>query len=404
MILKDYRQFGGVHWESAAIQHLCAYHDVTAPHTGKPPSEALCFGVAGGIGIGYSFCPSVPGHNTGSGVSIVGRHKMYSTAGVFVRDAFDRLGLRTDVRETGGLKAADKNLTESLEAGKPVIVWCGPLRETFRHDWTCVLWVYLTVVYGVDPDNDVALLADCAPTPLEISLGDLAERRNRVCSLKNRSLTLESPKPIAAAQLKSAVRAGLKACADELLKPRMKTFGFPGLIDWSKMLVAEKNKKGWPVVFKGGRLYQALRDVFDSIETSGTGGGAYRLLFADFLDEAGKILGSKALGGLAGRYRVLAGLWTDLAEAALPDRVKPFKQTKALLRKRNELFLSKGVKAAAQMRKGTDELIAIEKSCVAKFPLGDKERAELLQSLAPRVVELHDAELETAEALAKAIK
>ena len=64
---------GGQHTESAAIRTLLAHAGVANPLTGEPLSEVLCFGIAGGIGAGYSFCPSIPRGGIGSGVTIVGR-------------------------------------------------------------------------------------------------------------------------------------------------------------------------------------------------------------------------------------------------------------------------------------------------------------------------------------------
>src|SRR5207302_5125030 len=64
--------------------------------------EALCFGLAGGIGAGYSFCPSVVRWCGGSGVSIPGRYKAYATDAVWYKGFFDRLGIATRITETAG--------------------------------------------------------------------------------------------------------------------------------------------------------------------------------------------------------------------------------------------------------------------------------------------------------------
>lgn len=48
-----YRQFGGVHPETAALANVLAANQIVAPHTGRPFSEAMLFGISGGLGMGY---------------------------------------------------------------------------------------------------------------------------------------------------------------------------------------------------------------------------------------------------------------------------------------------------------------------------------------------------------------
>src|SRR5262249_38398893 len=92
MRVDGYAHFGGRHGGSAAIKNMLAFAGVANPATGEPFSEALCFGIAGGIGAGYSFCPSVPRYGSGSGVSVVGRYKSYATDAAWYQGFFDRIG------------------------------------------------------------------------------------------------------------------------------------------------------------------------------------------------------------------------------------------------------------------------------------------------------------------------
>src|SRR6185503_6702543 len=109
-----------------AMRNTLAHAGVTAPHTGAPLTEAMCLGIAGGIGVGYSFCPSIPGHGTGTGLSAVGRYRVFTTSADYYDGLFSRLGIKTDVKETTGEKGAYKNLREAIAAGKPAIVWSAP--------------------------------------------------------------------------------------------------------------------------------------------------------------------------------------------------------------------------------------------------------------------------------------
>ena len=83
MPIVPFSWFGGRHGEAASLRGLLAHAGVKNPSSGEPLSEPLSFGIAGGIGAGYSFCPSVPRYGCGSGVSIVGRYFSYATSGVW---------------------------------------------------------------------------------------------------------------------------------------------------------------------------------------------------------------------------------------------------------------------------------------------------------------------------------
>src|SRR5688572_26966595 len=116
--------FGGVHHATAILRNLLTFVGVRHPQSNEPLSEALCFGISGGIGAGYSFCPSIARHGVGSGVNVVGRYHSYATDASWYQRAFELLGLRSRVTETGGQGKALQNLLAELTDGRPAIVWC----------------------------------------------------------------------------------------------------------------------------------------------------------------------------------------------------------------------------------------------------------------------------------------
>ena len=426
--VSNYQQFGGQHWDTAAMKNVTAHAGVTAPHTGQPLSEAMCLGIAGGIGVGYSFCPSIPKHDLqfgdplagrplkcgdnegyysklyacGSGLSVVGRYRVYTTGADYYNGFFSRLGATTTIKESGGVKAAHKNLLESLEAGQPAVVWCAPMRNFFL-GWSGTCGMYSMVVYGIDEEKGEAYIGDRAPHSLTIPLQDLIWLRNKVCSHKNRLLTIDPPKKLTAAGLKKAALDGIKTCVGEMLKPKLKTYGLPGLMEWSKIITSPKNQKGWPRVYPAGRIYLPLRDVYDSIETAGTGGSLFRPMYAQFLDEAADLTGKKGLAACAKTYRQLAAQWSVLANTAMSDKVKSFKRTKELLRKRNASYQQQGPSAIKELEEIADELRNIEISQRKKLSLDDGQVANLLTELQGMIADLHDAELAAAQGLAKLV-
>jgi hypothetical protein len=405
MRVEGFTPLGGRTGESAALASLLAHAGAVNPHTGQPFSEALCFGIAGGIGAGYSFCPSVPRYGGGSGVSIVGRYQTYATNASWYQGFCDRLGIDMHITETGGPGKAYQNLVAELRAGLPTVVWCSRARLPFlgnpqeSHD----LWMHSFVIYALDEAKGLAYGADRPPSPVTITLDALAAARNGVCSHKNRTLTMRPPNTLAPQKVAAAVRDAIRATTQELLQGKMKTFSLPGLEIWAKMITNDKNKDGWRVVFQDKLMYDALRDIFDSIETCSTGGGLYRTLYAEFLDEASKVTGKVALSELAGRYRVLGQQWTELAESALPDKVKPFKQTKELLRKKCWLYETKGMQAEKQTTEAAGKLRALTSEIRRAFPLDAGQTTALLEGLREQITELHQAEVAAAEGLRAAV-
>jgi hypothetical protein len=402
LALPGYSHFGGHHWETAAMRNTLAYAGVAAPHTGAPFSEPMCLGIAGGIGVGYSFCPSVPGWGAGTGLSVVGRYRVTTTSADYQDGFFSRLGIKTDVKETSGEKGAYKNLREALSAGKPAIVWSAPL------PFTCLGGagtggMYIMVVHAIDEAKGIALIADRAPDSIPLPLAALAALRAKVCSHKNRSLTFDAPKKISAATLKAAILSGIKACVDEFAAPKIKTYGLPGLEEWANVIDNPKNKKGWPGLYPGGKIYAALRDTYHSIETSGTGGSLFRPMYADFLDEAADVTKNKALKAAANEYRALGRQWSELADAALSSKTPAFKQTKELLKKVSALLTDKGTAAFPALEKAREELRKIEADMIAHPPLDAAGSARILEDLKARLRALHAAEIKAYKGLAAAI-
>jgi hypothetical protein len=256
MRVENYTHFGGTHYESANLKNLMAWARAVNPLTGQPFTEAECIGIAGGIAAGYQWCPSLPGWDIGSGVSVIALVKRYSTNGSWYRDFFARLGIPVDIRETGGAKAALANMREPLEQGQPVVAWCSPMRVCPIASWNATCGMYSVVVHSLDESAAKASYGDHAATSHTISIDDLMWSRNRVCSLKNRTLTFARPNPLAAATVKKAYEAGIRECAGDFAKPKLGTFNLPGLEEWTKLIANSKNKRGWLAAFPGGRIYR----------------------------------------------------------------------------------------------------------------------------------------------------
>jgi hypothetical protein len=258
---------------------------------------------------------------------------------------------------------------------------------------------HLLAVCGREADG-AYWIDDRAAQPYRVSAGELADARARITSYKNRLLLLE---PRAGAfDLPAAVEAGLRDCVANL-SAKSDSFSLPTLRKWSRLMTDTKNAKGWPVVFKTQRgLYTALKSIFEGIELAGNEGGGLRGLYAEFLDEAAGLLQRPALGQVAATYRALAGQWTTLAEAALPDTEPAFKETKRLLRQK-QAALMQGEAGVAAAEPVTAQLADLGRRTSRDFPLDAPAVSALFNDLGERIAQLYAAENEALAELRAAV-
>lgn len=405
MKLNGFEHFGGHHWETACLKNMLAYQGLNAPHTNQPLSEAMILGIAGGITPGYSFCPSVLKY--AGGIFIPGRSRLLSTNAAYATHFLERIGATPQVNETGSKKTAIQHVKDSLQEGKPIMVYCCKPSLPYLQlplIYGAYKWMHTVVVHGLDEANGEIHLADTASTSLKISIQEFNEARSKIPSYKNRSLNFESPKKLTMKKLKDAVLAGIQNFLELSDHPPMKTFSLEGLSEWAKLMTNDKNAKGWRRVYSDGNLFLALRDVFESIETLGTGGGLYRHLYADFLEEAAALSGLNSFGKVATHYRHLGNGWTAFAEACLPDQQKISKDTKASLRFRASEFQRGDEQGLEKVAKASREIERLEKIVLKKgYPWGEKRTLELLESLSEQLKELIVMEKEALAALKKAV-
>jgi hypothetical protein len=392
MIVQNYKQFGGAHSETAALKNVLAQSGVSAPHTKKIYSEAMLLGLGGGVGAGYA----IADFNQQKFPVIGLRHQWNNVKADFLKRIAQRIGAPVTVKETTGARTAEDDLKEALERNRPVIAW-GSLAALpyygLSDEWLAD-YVHVFVVYGWNEKARRICVDDRAVVPWHITPDELRGSRSAIPSARSRTLTIAPPKK--SADLKAAIIAGISDCCDEMLDPPHRSVGLASLAKWAELLTDAKNEQGWPKIFKSGTpLYRALLATFHSIETAGTGGGAFRLMYADFLDEAAMALDKSAeriLSDAAAQYRRSAKLWSGLAKAALPDSVDLLCEAREVTAAKYQLLTARGPAADSQMQKINRRLAAIESEAEKKFPLNPKQTRALLDELSGHVRKIHEAE------------
>lgn len=363
---------------------------ITLPELGAQVSEAMLFGIGGGIGCGvFQF---VYEKNDFSSFYLAGRcHWDDSLA--WYRGVAARLGLECEVFESGGKRAAARALGQWLERGRPVVAWvdAGSLPYRGLGGFLEGGGYHTLSVYGAADGR--FWLGDLAPEAIGVEAGLLADARARIRKHRNRLLQI-TPGPVRA-ELADLVWGGIEYGWRALQNPRAAGFSLAGLETWGRRLAGSGGKHAWPEAFPiGHRLLAGLSSITRFIESFDGDGCLHRRLMARFLREAGGRLGDEDLLELAGDYDALADSWQGLARAALPDEVAALAQLRHGLVAARSGYLKSGPEArerneaavAAIERLGTDLAGG------TAFPIAESEVPGLLAALSELVLQIAAAE------------
>lgn len=313
---------GGQQPDLAAARNLCANAGVRSPD-GGPLSEALAFGLAGGIGFLYG----VFSYDDGPTMTIVARHD--SMPDPFCAPLFARVGAQVDIATTGGAKKAAATLDAVMAEQRPALctVGAGALGYLGESAGMAGMAPHIVGVVGSAPDGSV-LVDDRAPTPIPVDRPTFDAARAAYAKGKHRLITITTvdadhdwPAAITEAVATAPARF------DEPPVPRFAAnVGLAGLGKWQRLLTDTRDAKGWPNVFASGREAAiGLSRLHDCIDHAYTAPAAGRPLYADFLDQAATIAGTSGTAGwseAAERFRASAENWSavvTVATTAHPD-------------------------------------------------------------------------------------
>jgi len=385
--IESYTQFGGVHPETATITNILASQGVVGLNNNKPLTEAMIFGIAGGLGCGYILW-EFKAYN--SAILVMGFQNRWNYPLEYTRNLCERLGLTAEFKATGGRKKAVKDLDESLNNQQPVVAWVDQqsLPYFFQRPMYNGCFGHYVTVFGVE--NDHFLIDDRSQIPLMVEKAVFNDARARISSFKNRLQAVNFADK--AIRIEDAIQAGLYDCIEHLGRDSQ-TFAIPVYKKWARLMTDSKNKKGWLKVFRNQNgLYSTLRSLYEGIELFGTGGGGLRGFYADFLEEASPILGSDGLVDAAYSYRELAQLWSSFANAVLPESIPALGETRRLLNKKYKIFNDKGGEGLDELGLISQELIVMEAELNTHLALGEKELHDLFSRMQEYLYVIYEAE------------
>lgn len=294
-----YSHSRGVHCATAALRNIVRHA------TGTVLSEAMIFGIASGLNFTYARFP-------GSRLLSVGGR------GTDLDMCFaDALGIELETSVVLDRTLAWDHLRAQIDAGVLVML-----------DTDSYSLPYLTsegllpdseeihfgghrvLITGYDGSREKAILHDYAWIEEQhIALSTLAEARDpHDCVISppmNRTFTFKfaDHEP----DWKTAMLAGLLRTVPLMSNSNAQSTGLPALDRFCRQVTR------WPRLLGERDAYLNARVAGYMLEKGGTGGGAFRMFFARFLQECSHALDCTELASLSASYRALSGQWTDLA-------------------------------------------------------------------------------------------
>ncbi len=400
--LNNYAQFNSHHWETGTIKNYLEYRGFVAEHTQKPFSEALLMGISGGMVMGY-FSFAYKGYDP---------HAVILTRNTFdpLDTLLSRLGVEQELKHTSIPDKAYKNLMDTLDNGLPAIVWADMYSLPYNNlPLDDGMWgMAPIIVYGLDEAEDTVWIADRAEIPLKISIDQLATARSRVKKDKFRILTISEPNK---KKIKSAVEKGIwdsiKLFTEKPPKGAANNFGFLAFQRFAEILTNPKARMSWAKEFPtGSKLFAGLRSTFTSAFVYGKKADALdaeRLLFAEFLMEAGDILEKPGLAEPANIVKKSAASWKELAKRIFPEDIPILNESRELILEKDLLFRENGNEGIKRIKEINLRIDEIKEIFEKDFSLSETETKNLQNGIAEGIMAIHDIEKDAIEMLQEAM-
>jgi hypothetical protein len=318
-------------------------------------SEPLLFGLAGGISFMHT--PQSPGGRAFVG----GRNGPFPE---FTRRMAAGVSLQLDVVIPRDPQTAWQEVRAQLALGSPVIVY-GDLFHLPYFQATRHFGAHAFVVLGHDPDEGTVTVSDRCTAPRTLSLDDLAAARgSEHPPFPPRRAWLRADWAAAREPSDEHIGRGVRESCRAMREPVVPTFGLRGLQAYGAGLDHLVRRS------PADDVLAALTGAYVDFELAGTGGCAFRALFAGFLAEAAERTAHPALVRAVPLARTAVETWREFLELLLPSWTPALTELRDTLGERDQRLL----------RGGDDDLI-LAAGLGAQLPELRKAAAEGLDAL-----------------------
>ncbi|MHC5704118.1 DUF4872 domain-containing protein [Streptomyces sp. ICN441] len=287
MAVIDISPYSGEHCESTALLNMLRNHDVEL-------SEPLIFGLGQGLSFLYWHSKQMPNP------FLAGRVKPDH----LMRNVADALGLELLAGETTSPAKAEATLIAALDEGDVVGLKLDRYHLDYARENHHFAAHYVACI-GYEDDRFVVVETRSLGVQ-STSRESLARARSARGPMSSRNLSVRvRPRGYDESVLAKACQSSILATAQEFLSPPITNMGFKGIAKAGSLM------RGWHD--RLDRPLEAMGAVGTSMEEGGTGGGLFRTLWAQFLEEAYELTGIEVYDELAVEYRRISKRWTDVA-------------------------------------------------------------------------------------------
>ncbi|MFF0886773.1 BtrH N-terminal domain-containing protein [Streptomyces sp. NPDC001046] len=288
MAVIEISPYSGEHCESTALLNMLRNHDIEL-------SEPLIFGLGQGLSFLYWHSQQMPSP------FLAGRVKPDH----LMRNVADALSLDLRTQETTSPAKAEDTLVRALDEGDVVGLKLDRYHLDYARENHHFAAHYLACI-GYEDDRFVVVETRSLGVQ-STSRDSLARARAAKGPMSSRNLSVRvDPRGYDESILAKACQASILATAREFLTPPITNMGYKGIAKAGRLM------RGWHE--RLDRPVEAMAAVGTSMEEGGTGGGLFRTLWAQFLEEAHELTGIAAYDDLAVEYRRIARRWTDVAD------------------------------------------------------------------------------------------
>lgn len=371
VVLEDFNFFGGKHCQTTALRNILQYK-------GFDLSEEMLLGLGGGIGFIYWYMKNMPAPFVGGRSG--GKNEEFLT------NMLQRIGGSGSLFQTSSVNKGHEQLKGMLRSGEPVYTYVDMAYLPYLAlPGDAHFGAHTVVVYGIDEGEDTVYISDRGQGPVTVTVEDLKNARSSKYPPfppQNKLLQIEYPQKLK--DPKEGITDAIRECCYAMLNPPISNFGLKGMKKWAAIVPK------WPRQFSGLNLYGCLMNVYIYIEIGGSGGSAFRPMYATFLREASAIVDNPGLLEVADVYEESGKIWSSIAEAALPDSWSVLKRSRELMFEKNKVFEEQDSGALQYMLRINAELDDVMKKAAAE--LQQKDVQPLLRDMQQKILALHDVE------------
>lgn len=287
----DFNHRQSAHCESGVTSNLLN-------HSGHPLSEALVFGIGGGLFFGYF--PMVR-------INRLPLVTFRCSPGAIFKKCARRLDLEVRARTFRNRDQAMRALDAALDSGTPVglqtgVYWLPYFPAALRFHFNA----HNLVVFGRD-GGDYLISDPVFEGPVRCPGEDLRRARFAEGALAPKGRMYRLGRVPERLDLQKAVRKGIREVGNRMVRAPIPLIGVRGIRLLAKQL------KSWPEKLGEKKATLHLGHLIRMQEEIGTGGGGFRFIYAAFLQEAAALLERPQLVERSKEMTEIGDLWRQFA-------------------------------------------------------------------------------------------